>query len=337
MIINSLSVVLMHTRTPLVALALVSASALTLAGCAQTSPDTGEPGATDGAVQVVASTSVYGEIAREIGGDDVEVTALVTGQAQDPHEYEPSAKDRLLTSEAQLVVMNGGGYDAYMDTLLGDAKTPRIVATDFAEKPEGAEEEGHAHEEEDHAHEAEGDDHGHTHIEGFNEHVWYDFDVMADVADALVAELSALKPDAADAFAKRGATFDAELDALEQAASQVTGDHVHIFVTEPVPLALTDHAGLHNVAPAAFTEAVEEGQDVAPAVLLQSISLLKDEDVRAVIVNAQTGGAETTKMISEAEKLGIPVLEFSELIPADTSYGEWMQSNIDALSEALAR
>lgn len=55
-----------------------------------------------------------------------------------------------------------------------------------------------------------------------------------------------------------------------------------------------------------------------------------------MIVNPQTGGAETTQVMDEAKSKNIPVLEFTETLPEGQTYLSWMQSNIAALSDALA-
>ncbi len=86
----------------LVPIALHAASALALAGCS----GAGGPAASgDGKVAVVASTNVYGDIAEAIGGDRVDVTALIDSVAQDPHSYEASAR-RL--RDAVYVLENNG-------------------------------------------------------------------------------------------------------------------------------------------------------------------------------------------------------------------------------------
>ena len=146
-----------------------------------------------------------------------------------------------------------------------------------------------------------------------------------------------LSPENADAF-------DANLDAFADGIADLEGelaeiDAAHagaeVFVTEPVPLYLVEAAGLVNVTPDDFSEAVEEGQDVSPSTLLESLKLLRSGDVRVVIANTQTGGAETTEVIGEAEALAIPVVEFSETLPDGQTYLSWMQANIEALAGAL--
>src|SRR5690606_33981168 len=124
---------------------------------------------------------------------------------------------------------------------------------------------------------------------------------------------------------------------LEDGLAAIDAAHAgaHVFVTEPAPGRLVEAAGLHDVAPASFSNAVEAGQDVAPATLLEALALLDSGEVQVVIANAQTGGAETTQIIDEADARGIPVLEFTETLPADTPYLEWMAQNIAALQSAL--
>lgn len=344
------------------ALALLALPALILSGCATSAS------AEDDGIHIVASTNVYGQIASEVGGDRVVVTSIISSAAQDPHEYEPSSRDKLEVSKADLIVTNGGGYDSFIEGLITNDEIPVVEAINFAaDLPEGAEGE-HDHEHEDagdehathegeestdehatpevegstdeHAtHEGEDahDEHGHEHIAGFNEHVWYDPDVAAGVATDIAEHLAELDPEHADEFRDNAKAFAAEVETLHTdidalAAAQ---PHTHIVVTEPVALRLTDSIGFHNVTPAAFTEAVEEGQDVSPATLLETLKLLEEDDVSVVIANTQTGGAETDRLISDADKLGIPVLEFSEVLPDGKTYIEWMSDNVTALEDAL--
>lgn len=323
--------------------ALLGASALVLAGCASTpgGDATGDPDA----VQVVASTSVYGDIVSAIAGDAVEVTSIVSSTSQDPHSYEASAADQLTISRADLIVENGGGYDSFVDALVEATGTDAhvLTAAEFSHDWPGGDGHDHAGEDDhDHAEEddhAEGDEHaGHDHIEGFNEHVWYDPHTMEHLAEAIADELTELVPSSAADFQSGLAAFVSDIGDLEASLAEMSAAHEgdKVFVTEPVPLYLTAAAGLDNVTPEAFSEAVEEGQDVPPATLLEATKILDAGDVSAVIANAQTGGAETTQVIQTAEAAGIPVIEFTEILPDGKTYAEWMADNIAALAEALA-
>ncbi len=103
----------------LVPLILVPAVLLALAGCGA------GDAVDDGKVHVVASTDVYGSLVALVGGDAVEVTSLIDSASQDPHSFEASARDRLAIAGADLVIVNGGGYDPFMDALLDASASER--------------------------------------------------------------------------------------------------------------------------------------------------------------------------------------------------------------------
>ncbi|WP_424448442.1 metal ABC transporter solute-binding protein, Zn/Mn family [Microbacterium arborescens] len=358
------------TRRLLPAAVLVAAASLALAGCAGTTSPAAGGSEGGGKLSIVASTNVYGSLAAEVGGDAVEVTSIITSLAQDPHSYEASARDQLTVSEADLIIENGGGYDSFLDGLVeaSGSTAPVLTAVEFSHDFPGAE--GHSDDEhadgdhadgdhadesatpaatdapaaDDHAadeHAADDHDHdheGHDHIEGFNEHVWYDPHTIAHLVEDIAHELGELDSAQADTFEANAQALIERIEGLETSLDGISADHAgdKIFVTEPVPVYLAAAAGLEDATPAAFSEAVEEGQDVPPATLLEAQQILRSGDVRIVIVNAQTGGAETTEVTDLAGELNIPVLEFSELMPDGSDYVEWMQQNIDEISSALA-
>lgn len=325
--------------------ALGAASVLALAGCASASA---APAASDDAtITVVTSTNVYGQIAQEIAGDAVEVVPIISSGAQDPHGYEATAADQLTVQNADLIIENGGGYDSFMDSLIegSGSEAPVIVAAEYSHSWSGTEADEHTtdeleetpHAEEEHADDATADDHDHDHVEGFNEHVWYDPHTIEHLAEAIADELSTLVPADADTFAANADAFIAQIGDLEASLAEIDAAHAgaQVFVTEPVPGYLIAAAGLTNATPDEFSEAVEEGQDVPPATLLEALDAVRSGDVKVVIANAQTGGAETTQVIDAATAAGLPVLEFTETLPEGQTYIQWMQQNIEELAGAL--
>lgn len=332
-------------KKPALALTLASVAALSLAGCSSTSGAAED----DGAVTVVASTNVYGDIAAQVGGDRVDVTSIIDSATQDPHSYEASARDRLTLQKADLVVENGGGYDAFIDSLLQDAQDPHVVtAVEFSRDYPGNEghDEGEDHDHADdesatdeaHDHEAEGEDHaGHDHIEGFNEHVWFDPHTMIHVVEAIADELTEIDPDGTDTFRANADELVAELEGFERDLEAIKADAAGatVFMTEPLPGYLATAAGLTDVTPEGFAESVEEGSDVAPAVLLEALQVVGSGDVTAVLTNAQTGGAETERVEKAAEDAGVPVVAFTELLEDGSSYSEWMSDAIQSLAAAV--
>ncbi|MFL4474868.1 metal ABC transporter solute-binding protein, Zn/Mn family [Paeniglutamicibacter sp. MACA_103] len=100
---------------------LAVAGTLALAACGGNASGQ-ESAAEQGRLQVVTSTTVYADLVSRIGGDLVEASPVINSVSQDPHSYEATSRDKLALSKAQLVVANGGGYDAFMDVLAKDLK-----------------------------------------------------------------------------------------------------------------------------------------------------------------------------------------------------------------------
>ncbi len=137
----------------------ISAATVLVAGCTS-AEDNSTP---TGPIAVTATTNVWGSIAKFIGGDMVEVTSIVDQPTIDPHSYEPSARDLLAVQDAEMVLVNGGGYDAFMESLIDQAEGTRVVLRAVAGEnshDHSHDDEDHAHDDEDHAHE-EGEEHAH--------------------------------------------------------------------------------------------------------------------------------------------------------------------------------
>ncbi|QLQ11245.1 MAG: zinc ABC transporter substrate-binding protein [Nocardioidaceae bacterium] len=343
------------TRTPLRLIAALPVLALVLAGCGSDSDDTkadADKDAGSGAISIVASTNVYGDIAEVIAGDHAEVTSIITSSAQDPHEYEASAQDRLAFDDADVVIKNGGGYDSFVDTLLEASSSDPIVldaveisglAPDEHDGGDHAHEDDdeHAHEDDDeHAHEDSEDEHGHEghdHIEGFNEHVWYHFPTVEKVAEELSHELSELDPDNAATYQANYEAFAEQIAGLISSAEAIkaTGEGRGAAITEPVPLYLLEAVGLVNHTTDEFSEAVEEGADVPPRVLQETLDMFTTEEIAVLAYNSQTADSTTEAVRAAAEAAEVPVVDFTETLPEGQSYVAWQQENLDNLAEAL--
>ncbi|SEI53836.1 zinc/manganese transport system substrate-binding protein [Arthrobacter sp. yr096] len=305
--------------------------ALLLSSCAGTAG--ADTTSSSGAIEVVTSTNVYGDIVKAIGGDKVNVNAIITKTSQDPHSYEASAQDKLVISKAKLVVENGGGYDEFLHKIADETKIGHenmISAVEIS---------GLAPEEEAHSEEAHSEE-GHTHNHGeFNEHVWYSLDTMGKLADAVASKLGSLDSASASTFSGNAEAFKAKLSELtgKLNAVKATSDHEPVAITEPVPLYLLEAAGLENKTPEAYSAAVEEGTDVPAAVLKETTDLLNAKSVRFLAYNEQTEGPQTEAVKRAAEAAGVPVLNFTETLPDGKDYVQWMTDNVESISSALKK
>ncbi len=130
-------------------------------------------------VQVVTSFSILGDLVKQVGGDRVAVSSLV-GPNSDAHVYNATPQDAKTVKEADLLVVNGLGFDGFMPRLVKSSGSKARVITASAglkplEKPK-----------------AGGHDHGHGHDHGKHDpHAWQSIDAVklyvANIRDGLIA------------------------------------------------------------------------------------------------------------------------------------------------------
>ncbi|MEI6591153.1 MAG: zinc ABC transporter substrate-binding protein, partial [Actinomycetes bacterium] len=116
-----------------------------------------------GEISIVATTNVWADLAYQIGGKAVTSHAIIFNVSQDPHSYEATVRDQLMVEKADLILMNGGGYDDFMHQLAKENNynaAPVINAVNIA----GTREDG-------------------------NEHIWFSIDRVRIVAAEIAAKL----------------------------------------------------------------------------------------------------------------------------------------------------
>jgi zinc/manganese transport system substrate-binding protein len=335
-----------HRARPGLAVAALSILALAACGSPDAAGPAESPGATEAAVTVVTSTNVYGAIAEAVGGERVAVESIIADPAADPHSYESTPADAATVAGAGIVVLNGGGYDPFMARLVEAAgNSPAVIdvvelsGLEPAEGAAGTAEEkpaddGHGHGHEGEAHSEEG---GHG---ALNEHVWYHLPTVQSFATTLAQQLGTLDAEGAADYTANAEAFNTEVAGLiERAAAAGAGTPgARIALTEPLPVYLVEAAGLTDVTPPEFSEAVEEDTDPPAAVVAEMLALFSGDPVRALILNDQTQTPTTDQVRKAAEGAGVPVVEMSETMPeGQTDYVAWMGGQIDALTGALDR
>jgi zinc/manganese transport system substrate-binding protein len=295
------------------------AAVLLLSACGSSSDDGGTAGAArtpKAEIQVVASTNVYGDIVKQIAGDEVEVTSIISDPDQDPHSYEANAQTQLSLSKAKVVIENGGGYDDFMDKMLKSAgntsaKVLNVVDISGRTAPAGGE---------------------------LNEHVWYDLPSVEKLAAQLATTLAEVDSANGSAYSANAAAFVEKVKQLEAAEASIkaTSNGVGAAITEPVPGYLLTACGLVNKTPVEFSEAIEEGTDVPAAVLHQTLGLFNTRQVKLLAYNEQTSGPETEKVLAAAKANNIAVVPVTETLPTGKDYLSWMSGNLDAVRSALS-
>jgi zinc/manganese transport system substrate-binding protein len=288
-----------------VVLALAVAGVLALAAC-------GPAAGADGRIQVVTSTDVWGSVASAIGGDAVDVTAIIHDPTQDPHGYQSTPSDAAKINSAQLALYNGNGYDDFFAADLRatpSAQRRTVVAFALSGRPSSS-----------------------------NEHVFYDLPTVTRVADALAVQLGQIQPSHAADFTRNAATFDRSVNTLLVMVKQIGARHpgARVVVTEPVPDYLLQAAGITDTTPPAFERAVESDTDIPVTAINDMINLITGKHVAALVENTQTETNVTNQLTTKAQSAGIPVVHVTETLPKGTNgYLDWMTTQADDLAKAI--
>lgn len=108
-------------------------------------------------LQVVATTTIVADVVAQIGGDAIELTALLPPKA-DPHSYQPTPQDLARVADAQVLFISGAGLEAFIQDLLENSGTTarQVALSEGIQLLETAA--GDEHQEDDHA-EHPGDPH----------------------------------------------------------------------------------------------------------------------------------------------------------------------------------
>ena len=289
---------LAKTAAGILALAL---TALTLTGC--TDQARWQKGT--GPIKIVASTNVWGDIAYQIAGDQATVTALIDNVNQDPHSFEASARDQLAVQDADIVIMNGGGYDDFVEALVEADETPAILIN---------------------AYNASGDD------DTRNEHIWYSASQVKDVGNVIFSALETVDRNSTPIYESNLAEFEAQIKLIEIRTAEIASawGGAKVFATEPLIYYLLQDTGMVDITPAEFSEAIEEERDVAPAVMLEAQDAVKQ--AKFIAVNSSTRTAQIEQVLSEASA---PAFGFGELLPQDSDTGEYYGDYFEMMTSAL--
>lgn len=290
---------------------------------------TGDPASCPGEVlDVVVSVGQWGDVVRSLAGDCADVTTIVDSAAVDPHDFEPTTGDLAAFEDADLVVVNGAGYDSWTSSAIASLD-PEPMVVDAAEAS-GVE--GGDHDEAAHADQEE------EHVAGANPHVWYSPDGVEATSAAVTAALTDLSPEAADHFTERADAWAAELRPYRDAVSELQAAAAgrSYAATETVFDPMAAEVGLTDATPLGYRDAVSNETDPAPGDIAAFETALGDGSIDVLVFNTQTEGSIPASLRSAAEDAGVPVVEVTESQPADGgSFVSWQLEQLRQLSDAL--
>lgn len=172
---------------------------LLLAGCGPSTPGQGKP-------VVVASTTIIGDIVRQVGGEQIEVHTLLPLDS-DPHGFSPAPQDVARVESAEIVFLNGFNLEESLaDLIAANAQGKIVTVSDGVQALEVG----------DHTHNEAAS--SQPEAEGFvpDPHVWMDPANVQVWVKNIAQALSELDPGNAAVFQQNAAAYHTELEALDR-------------------------------------------------------------------------------------------------------------------------
>jgi zinc/manganese transport system substrate-binding protein len=263
---------------------------------------------------VLGTENFYADLLTQIGGARVSATSLLNDPNADPHAFEASPSAAATVADAKLVIINGLGYDDFMQHLLGASPNASRVVIDVQQLLGLASD--------------------------ANAHVWYDPGTMPKVAAAAEAALAGLEPANAAYFAAHEQAYLASLAPLNAKIAELKASYsgAPVAFTEPVAGYLAEATGLQVLTPEGFQKAIEDGTDPAPADVAAERDLLTGKTVRVLLFNSQVITPLTQQIHDLAVANGIPVVGVAETLPPQyPTYQAWQLAQMNELEAALAQ
>ncbi|HEY4316429.1 MAG TPA: metal ABC transporter substrate-binding protein [Herbaspirillum sp.] len=224
-------------------------------------------------IPVLASFSILGDIVAQVGGERIAVGTLV-GPDQDAHVYQPTPDDIKKVAHARLIVVNGLGFEGWLDRLAHSAnyKGEIVVASNGIAAREMAE---------------DGAKHG-DHAEHMDPHAWQNPLNVAVYANNIVRALSRLDPAGAAVYKRNGDAYIAALKQLDGwAAAQIAAIPAakrRIITSHDAFHYFGAHYGIEFIAPQGMsTDSEPSAKEVA-----NMIRQMKQEHIKAVFIENMT-------------------------------------------------
>ncbi|SDF75817.1 zinc/manganese transport system substrate-binding protein [Blastococcus aurantiacus] len=300
-------------RAGLTALALLALSACSDDGAPDSAATvtSGDPAACPGEVlDVVVSVAAWSDVVRRLGGDCATVTTIAASPADAPEDVVPA--DRAAFDVADLVVVNGARYDEWAVGAAAESDGDPVVVT---------------------AAEVAGSGAGRP-----DPQLWYEPEVVPEVAAAVTRELATLSPDAEPYFDAQHTAWTAELQPYVAAVAALrdgaAGRTCAATLTAWGPMARA--LGLTQETPSGFLRSLRSESEPSADDVDAFETALREGAVDVLVRDGAAGGGTADRLRDVAEDAGVPVVEFTEFPPEDGSFVEWQLTQLAALSEALA-
>ncbi len=268
------------------------------------------------------------DFTKEIVRDEGNVKLLIPAGTE-PHDFEPSAKERAEISDADVFVYNSSDMEFFVDSLkdsVDSKQTLMIEAAKGIDRLESQEADEHEETEE-----------GHDHAHEYDPHVWLDPVLAIKEVRTIAGELGEKYPDKKEIFTKNADAYIKKLEALDQKYSEELKNATNrTFVTQHAAFAyLANQYNLEQVA----ISGVSPDQEPTPSRLAELKEFVKKNNIK-VIYFEENASSKVAETLSNETGVKLEVLNpleslTNEQIKAGENYISVMEKNLEALKESI--
>lgn len=303
-------------------------SALFLSGCGNAEENKTET-ANDNMIDIYTTVYPLQYLAEEIGGKYVHVETVYP-PGTDEHTYEPSQKDIVNMTNAELFFYIGHNLEGFVTKAQPILSDEGVKTVAIGEKV-NLDDEAHTDNEQEHSHN-DGHDHG-----GIDPHLWLNPLYTAQMAEAIKTELTKQMPEQADYFEAQYKQLDEQLHELDtQLADTIkNGKTNEIIVSHAAYGYWEERYGLKQISVTGLTTSTEPSQKE-----LENIVRTAQEHNLKYVVFEQNISSKLTEIIQK--ELGAEALQLHNLailtdsdLQENADYMSLMNKNIKTLQKAL--
>lgn len=282
-------------------------------------------------LKVITSFSILEDITHNIGQELIEVESII-GPDQDAHSFEPTPRDIIKIQEADVVVLNGVGFDQWLQKILAANKYEGVIinASQNIALISLDDEEG---DHDDHSHEHEGHDHGE-----FDPHIWQNPFNAIIMSENITKGLSLAAPESAPYFDNNLITYKTSLEALNQYAHNAFKDlntNINLLVLHNSFGYLAQAYNLHFIAVSDLNPMAEPSAKK----MAELYQFVKSENIKAIFSEniAPSRFISTLSKDLQLEDGGILYSDaLTKGVPANT-YIDLFTHNIDQIRKVLIK
>jgi len=278
-------------------------------------------------LQIITSATFLNEFSQNIGKEMIDVTLLVPMGA-DPHDWEPTIRDRERLQKADVIIVNGIGYEHWIGSFDSNNNQGIFVDTSNGISTLDSEKHDDHAKEDDHDGHEEEDKHNH---ENLDPHIWLN-PVYAQLQVKNIANaLSNSDPTNKNYYQSNAAIYNKELDLLDsKIRTELSGCKTDFITFHNAFSYFSEEYGLtqHTII-----SSNDSHGEVTPQTLENIISLARELNIKVIFAEESTS-TKTSQVI--ADEIGGKVLVLSPLeIVSDETYVEKMTQDLNNLKDAL--